>query len=456
MLNLNDDMEDLIRQAADDYPLKIDTGDWDRVVGGMQSAVQSTPTNGKKYWWLLLLLLPLIVAILLINKNNSTQQQSSTYSNKKTATATTQNQNSNTADSKQNELPVQANTGDSTASHSNKARQKEESDNLQEQTRLTATTKKVINNRNVVSVSETERKIKKNFPDKNSSKNDNTPVTNETVDDTYNGDKSASDNSNHSTVEDTMGTTVREKQNSNTEEQKSSVATADAKSSNKVSNTPQNDSAATVKKTSTKLKAFKKRTGLYVGIAAALDVSSVKLNKTKELGYSGSFVVGYRINNNWSVESGLMWDSKNYYSPGKYFDKSKTGIPTVSYIHFLEGTCRMYEVPLNIKFDFNSKRMSSFYVSAGLSSYFMNKEDYDYHATNTVTGNYYVGHKEYKNSTNNLFSVANISGGYQFNFKNNNSLRIEPYLKVPLKGLGIGKLPFSSTGISAAYTLPLR
>ena len=114
----------------------------------------------------------------------------------------------------------------------------------------------------------------------------------------------------------------------------------------------------------------------------------------------------------------------------------------------------MLEVPLDVKYDFNSKRLSGFYIAAGLSNYIMKKESYEYHAT--YSGNYYVGNKDYKNSTTNLFSVANISGGYQFIFKNNNSLRIEPYFKVPLSGLGIGKLPFSSTGISAAYTLPLH
>ena len=62
----------------------------------------------------------------------------------------------------------------------------------------------------------------------------------------------------------------------------------------------------------------------------------------------------------------------------------------------------------------------------------------------------------YKNSTNNIFSVGNLSGGYQFIFKNNGSLRIEPYLRVPLTGLGVGRMPFLSTGISTAYTLPLR
>ena len=79
MLNLNDDMDDLIRQAADDYPLKIEGKNWDKVLGAMSSAPQVQPVNGKKYWWMLLLLLPLLIAIPFMNKNNNTQKPT-TYS----------------------------------------------------------------------------------------------------------------------------------------------------------------------------------------------------------------------------------------------------------------------------------------------------------------------------------------------------------------------------------------
>src|SRR4051794_38307257 len=93
MLNLNDDMDDLIRQAADDYPLKIEGKDWDKIAGAMPSAMQVQPTKDKKYWWLLLLLLPiLIIAGLFINKNGGTQKPA-TYSNTKKTEIATEKQN---------------------------------------------------------------------------------------------------------------------------------------------------------------------------------------------------------------------------------------------------------------------------------------------------------------------------------------------------------------------------
>src|SRR5206468_8422203 len=91
MLNLNDDMDDKIRQAAEDYPLKIKGKDWDKVVGAMQSTAEiEQPGNRKEYWWLLLLLLPLMLAVPYMNRNT---QRPVTYSNTKKTEETVEKQN---------------------------------------------------------------------------------------------------------------------------------------------------------------------------------------------------------------------------------------------------------------------------------------------------------------------------------------------------------------------------
>ena len=37
--------------------------------------------------------------------------------------------------------------------------------------------------------------------------------------------------------------------------------------------------------------------------------------------------------------------------------------------------------------------------------------------------------------------------GYEHNIGNGTKLRVEPYLKIPLKGLGIGNMPITSSGL---------
>ena len=456
MLNSNDDMDDKIRKAAEEYPLKIEGKDWDKVAGAMQSTAEiEEPGNRKEYWWLLLLLLPLMVAIPYLYKNNSTQKPV-TYSNTKKTEEATEKQNGGGSLHKNDEPLLKDNkTTEQVASGRNPGQQMNEvaREEKQKESRLNkqfnAKTPAVIGNESSISANDF------NNGKENSERTGNNNIGSTTVTgrDLATGNSDINSTKNSKAQAASSGLVASGQDNKGKSDNGNSL-TADSSKMNKEVLKPQQESAASTKKMDNKHTTPIKTKGLYIGIAAGLDISTVKFNEVNKIGHTIAMVAGYRLNNHWSIESGFMWDTKHYYSPGEYFDKSRTDIPQDDYIHFLNGTCKMIEVPLNVKYDFKSKKSSGFFVAAGLSSYFMKKENYEYHAT--YNGDYYVGHKEYKNSTNNLFSVVNINGGYQFIFKNNNSLRIEPYIKIPLSGLGIGNLPFGSAGISAAFTIPLH
>lgn len=448
MLNLNDDMDDLIRQAADEYPLKTDGKDWDKVLGGINAAGKTEQVNAAKYLWLLLLLLPLLIIIPLYHQNKNMQQNA--YSATKTKFTNSSGQQESIAGTMEPNAAANSNISGKSSSAPEREVNNDEENASQKKNHLiiSANTKNL--NRKTFILNELNNNVQTNIganklvnTDALTSKNmapGNQPTKTSTKD-------------NQTLTENIISNSSANTVANSTDKQNNMAATTND-SLNKAALVPQKDTTASVAKKSTQHTTPVKKRGLYAGIAAGLDVTTVKLNEVNKIGNSQALIVGYRINNHWSAETGIMWDNKKYYSPGEYFNKSRTNIPAASQIHYINGICRMFEVPLNVKYDFNSKKKSGFYIAAGLSSYLMKKENYEYYATNN--GNYYEGKRTYKNSTNNIFSVANINGGYQFIFKNNNSLRIEPYLKVPLSGLGIGKLPFMSTGISAAYTLPLH
>src|SRR4051812_38811696 len=56
MQYINDDMDELIRRAAEDYPLNTSGADWERVKKGMESG--TVQKRSKKGW---LLVLPLLI-----------------------------------------------------------------------------------------------------------------------------------------------------------------------------------------------------------------------------------------------------------------------------------------------------------------------------------------------------------------------------------------------------------
>jgi len=183
----------------------------------------------------------------------------------------------------------------------------------------------------------------------------------------------------------------------------------------------------------------------YYSFVAGPDLSTVKLKKTSNLGYSFGVMVGYQFNKKWSVEGGALWDRKYYNATGEYLDTSRLQLPRHSMVSNLDGYCDMIEIPVNVKYNFIMGPGHSWFFSTGLSSYLMKKEDYNlsYHQYGTPYNKDY----QYTNSSKDWFSILNLSMGYQKSVGKYTNITIAPYVKLPLRAVGIGKLPISSTGI---------
>jgi len=170
-------------------------------------------------------------------------------------------------------------------------------------------------------------------------------------------------------------------------------------------------------------------------------------------GATKGLLVGYALNEKWSIESGVLWDKKRMYDDGSYFNPPGYTPTSSTRIVAVNGTNRLYEWPVNIKYVIIPAKHSLF-VTAGLSSYFMKRENYDYEyiQTNQPGGHNYLS---YENETKDWFSVANFSVGYAHKLGATGSIRIEPYLKLPIKNLGVGNMPVMSTGLNLGFTKQL-
>jgi len=205
-----------------------------------------------------------------------------------------------------------------------------------------------------------------------------------------------------------------------------------------------NDSSVTKKKSNTD---SKKSKGFYIGLLAGPDVSTVKFQSVDNLGFSVGALVGYRFNNRISVETGLLWDKKYYYSNGEYYKRNGISLPSTT---TLNGSCSMFEIPVAVRFDFATQKNHGFFGKTGLSSYLMTGENY--------TFNYPTYSASWKNTSlkNNIFSILQISGGYERVINDKTKLRVEPYVKIPLQGIGGGDMPISSFGIYFGITHSFR
>lgn len=182
----------------------------------------------------------------------------------------------------------------------------------------------------------------------------------------------------------------------------------------------------------------------YYSLVAGPDVSVIKFQKTSNAGYSLGVMLGYQVTKQLSIITGALFDKKLYYTNGKYLDTSRLKLPGHSIVLNADGYCKMIEIPVNIKYDFNI-HAHSWFLSTGLSSYLMQQEDYNLEYTRYNTP--YRKEYGYSHSSKDWFSILNISGGYQKSLGKQTNISISPYFKIPLKGIGIGKLPLSSTGI---------
>ena len=213
----------------------------------------------------------------------------------------------------------------------------------------------------------------------------------------------------------------------------------------------QSNGSASVPNSVTKDKNKISNKGIYYGLMGGIDLSSIKGQQIKGLGYSTGIIVGYKLNNRWEMEGAVLWSRKKYYTDGKYFSKEGANIPANIKLHWLDGGCEMFEFPVAVRYNLWARK-NTFFASAGLTSYMMREEDYKYSAQAGASGYNYVGYRSYDRSGDHLFANLQLSAGYKLSLSSKFNIRIEPYLKTPLKKIGIGKMPITSTGLNLAIT----
>jgi hypothetical protein len=192
---------------------------------------------------------------------------------------------------------------------------------------------------------------------------------------------------------------------------------------------------------------IKKRNTFFFTVSAGPDVSFTgndKLGKIKLLAGAG---LGYTFKDRLTIRSGFYSSRKIYTSsPGSYHppDYFWSYYP---YMEKIDGDNKVYEIPLSLSYNFGHSSKQNWLVSAGISSYFMKKETYNCFYKYTAGGATYQKKWTIQDENKHYFSVLTLSGGYQKNIGKSFSILVEPYFKIPLSGVGFGKVKLNSGGI---------
>ncbi|MEO8713023.1 MAG: hypothetical protein ABI405_12910 [Parafilimonas sp.] len=421
-----DDMDEMMRKAAENYDVDAEkASDWNAVFAAVHGEGNEPPVEEKKrkrrfvFWWFLLIPLGWI-ANTEYNKFNT--QHSITKNNSASSLQT------KTKDAEANTLPVAGN-------------------NLSTKNlKLTVTgqekkgiTTSVENNSSI----HYKNQLKAQNKIEEKSSNNNLNIDNSSLPEKYENNEpqiqSADKTKDINNVElNNNGNNIIDSQTLIYIQKDNSTAI------NK------NTKPADISKAKSALKKEKNNTHyFYAGLLAGGDFSFVHFQKTQSVGYNIGLLVGYKFNKI-SIESGLFLDKKNYYTSGEYFDKSKVPYFYNAELLSANGYCKMFEIPLNVKYDISKIKKHTWFATTGLSSYLMNKEFYNY--AYIKNGQEYNGGYPYYHTTQNWFSVLNLSAGYQLQIHTKNNLRIEPYYKTTFSGVGTGSLSISSAGINIGIT----
>lgn len=199
----------------------------------------------------------------------------------------------------------------------------------------------------------------------------------------------------------------------------------------------------------------KKEKRFYVGILAGPQFNQVRNQGFSNLGFSAGIVGGVGLSNNLSLETGFFISQKKYYSSGQYFSMKKISTSTSSGMKVvsLNGSSSLLEIPIKIKYDFVKRNRGNFFGTTGMTSYILTKESNEY--LTMLNGNLQNLSVSYSKNGNYFTAAFNISAGYEFKAKQT-TIRIEPYLQAPLRGIGVGSIDVMSTGIQMGVTLPFH
>ncbi|MEO6404821.1 MAG: outer membrane beta-barrel protein [Ferruginibacter sp.] len=190
-----------------------------------------------------------------------------------------------------------------------------------------------------------------------------------------------------------------------------------------------------------------KNSGLFYGISGGFNTSEVKSGGFSKPALQAGAIVGYRINKKVSVETSLILSKRNYKSAGEYFNMKnmQASMPVGMNIMSLTGNNTFLEIPLQVSYHVKLDSRKNLYIKSGASSYIIRSENNQYKTMlNGVEGSMEGSYHE-----NKFYPAAtlNVAVGLQKKISTSIGISVEPFIQLPLKGMGVGELPFKNAGL---------
>ncbi len=199
-------------------------------------------------------------------------------------------------------------------------------------------------------------------------------------------------------------------------------------------------------------------TGFEAGILMSPNLTTAgSMFNSYETGYNIGISLAYRFTSRLAVSTGMVYSNVSYSASEKDYNLPADYLQG-SALREMRGECRILELPVSLQFrmvDFNQSRI---YATAGISTYIMLGEKYEFHLEGYEGYNEAPGSVAYRNvrsGSRHWLSNAGLSIGYERDVVQNWSMRVEPYVRIPINEVGWSNVKLFSVGtfISVNYRL---
>ncbi|TGE22041.1 hypothetical protein E5K00_17465 [Hymenobacter aquaticus] len=182
-----------------------------------------------------------------------------------------------------------------------------------------------------------------------------------------------------------------------------------------------------------------------LGLLYAPELSSGGWVQKAGLGSNLGVQLEYRFTDRLRVNVAALRAVKRYAARGSDYHPPAGYWTNYFTIDEVDATCNITDLPINLRYDVLRRANASAFASVGLSTLLMRNEQYRYGYD--YNGKYVVRDWSLAKGSNHWVSVVNLSVGYEHSLRGRWSAQGEPFVKIPLGGVGFGKVKLSSAGV---------
>ena len=190
-------------------------------------------------------------------------------------------------------------------------------------------------------------------------------------------------------------------------------------------------------------------------LTSGFESSGTKLNSQGKLTTLYGFGFQYSIGKKILLRTGVHVVKKIYTAQdGDYKAPPGSWAFNVTFKD-IHANCKVLEIPLSVAYKIKEYKKGSLYGSIGFSSFIMKKENYQFYFKGQ-NGNDTTRAALFVNNSNHLFSSLNVTVIADKKITDRLSLSAEPFIKVPLGGIGFGRVKLFNTGILLTAKFKIR